>query len=62
MKRLEYAGAQHDPVAAVIFAAPVNVDFNYVAGRPVVREGHLVTLDLEPLIEHHNRLAAGLFD
>ena len=60
LNRLEYAGALHDPVAAVMLAAPVNVDFNYVAGNPIVKGGGLVTLDLEPLIEQHNRLAATL--
>lgn len=60
--RLEYAGALHDPVAAILFAAPVNVDFNYVGGEPVVVEGRLATADLKPLIERHNRLAATLLD
>jgi cytosine/adenosine deaminase-related metal-dependent hydrolase len=60
LSRLEYAGALHDPVAAAMLVAPVNVDFNYVAGKPVVVEGKLVTLELEPLIERHNRLAAQL--
>jgi cytosine/adenosine deaminase-related metal-dependent hydrolase len=62
LSRLEYAGALHDPVAAVIFAAPVNVDFNYVGGMPVVADGRLVTTELEPLIERHNMLAAGLLN
>jgi cytosine/adenosine deaminase-related metal-dependent hydrolase len=60
--RLEYAGALHDPVAAAMFAAPVSVDFNYVGGQPVVSEGQLVTIELEPLIERHNRLAAELLE
>jgi cytosine/adenosine deaminase-related metal-dependent hydrolase len=60
--RLEYAGALHDPVAAAMLAAPVNVDFNYVAGRPVVAGGRLVTMEIEPLIERHNLLAAELLD
>jgi 8-oxoguanine deaminase len=58
--RLEYAGALHDPVAAVMLCAPVNVDHTYVHGRPVVSEGRLVTLEIEPLIERHNRAAARL--
>jgi 8-oxoguanine deaminase len=62
LSRLEYAGALHDPVAAAMFAAPVNVDFNYVGGKPVVANGQLVTTNLEPLIEKHNRLAAQLLD
>lgn len=62
MGRLEYAGAQHDPVAAVLLAAPTTVSHNYVGGQPVVRDGRLVTLELEPLIERHNALAASLLD
>jgi 8-oxoguanine deaminase len=58
--RLEYAGALHDPVAAVMLCAPVKVDHTYVHGRPVVSEGRLVTLEIEPLIERHNRAAARL--
>jgi cytosine/adenosine deaminase-related metal-dependent hydrolase len=60
LSRLEYAGALHDPVAAVMFAAPVNVDFNYVAGKAVVAERQLTSIELQPLIERHNRLAANL--
>jgi cytosine/adenosine deaminase-related metal-dependent hydrolase len=60
LNRIEYAGALHDPVAALMFAAPVNVDFNYVAGNAVVADGQLVTTELEPLIERHNDLAMGL--
>jgi cytosine/adenosine deaminase-related metal-dependent hydrolase len=62
LNRLEYAGALHDPVAAVMLVAPVNVDYNYVGGVPVVAEGNLVTTELEPLVERHNRLAATLLD
>ncbi len=61
LNRLEFAGAHHDPVAAVILAAPTGVDYNYVHGRPIVVEGALVTIELEPLIEHHNALASSLF-
>lgn len=60
LNRLEYAGALHDPVAAAMFSAAVNVDFNYVSGRAVVANGRLVTVELEPLIERHNRLATQL--
>jgi len=62
MSKLEYAGAQHDPVAAVLLAAPADVDHNYVHGRPVVVYGRLVSVDLEPLIERHNVLATSLLN
>lgn len=60
VERVEFAGALHDPVAAVVFAAPVGVDVSYVNGRPLVREGQLLTVDLPAVVERHNRLAAEL--
>ena len=62
LNRLEYAGALHDPVAAVVFCAPVNVDYNVVGGKFIVREGELTTLDLHPHIEQHNRAAKRLLE
>jgi len=60
LDRLDYAGALHDPVAAAVLCAPVGVDRTVVHGRTVVEGGRLVTLDLPPLVERHNRLAAQL--
>ena len=60
LDRLEYAGALHDPVAAAVLCAPVGVDLSLVGGRVVVDHGRLMGVDLEPLIERHNRLAEEL--
>jgi cytosine/adenosine deaminase-related metal-dependent hydrolase len=60
LNRLEYAGALHDPVAAVIFCAPRGVDFSMINGRVVVRDGQLVTLDPRHIIERHNAISAAL--
>ncbi len=57
LNRLEYAGALHDPVAAIVFCAPPRVDLSVINGRVVVEDGNLLTLDLPPVIERHNRLA-----
>jgi cytosine/adenosine deaminase-related metal-dependent hydrolase len=62
LDRLEYAGALHDPLAAVVFCAPVRADLVLVGGRPVVWEGQLATLDLPNLIERHNRAARRLLE
>ncbi len=53
-------GAVHDPVASLLLCAPAQAAYTIVNGRVVVREGQLTTLDLGPLVEHHNRLAAQL--
>jgi cytosine/adenosine deaminase-related metal-dependent hydrolase len=60
LDRVGYAGALHDPVAAVLFAAPVSVDHTYVHGRAVVRDGEVVGLDLGMLLERHNAAARRL--
>lgn len=59
---LDYAGALHDPVAALVFCAPLKVDHNYVGGKAVVRDGQLVTLDLGRHVEIHNRIAKTLLN
>ncbi len=53
-------GAVHDPVAALLLCAPAQATHTIINGRVVVRDGQLVTLDLGPLVEQHNRLAAQL--
>jgi cytosine/adenosine deaminase-related metal-dependent hydrolase len=60
LNRLDYAGALHDPVAAAVFCHPVRADFTVVGGRFVVRDGRLVTVDEEKLVERHNRAARRL--
>ena len=53
-------GAVHDPVASLVLCASPQAAFTVVNGRVVVREGRLATLELEPLVERHNRLAQTL--
>lgn len=60
LDRLDYAGALHDPLAALVFCTPQRVDLSVIHGRVVVEEGRLLTVDLEPLIERHNRIARSL--
>jgi len=60
LNRIEFAGALHDPVAALVMCAPVGVDHSWVGGNRVVEERQLVGLDVEELVEGHNRLAASL--
>ncbi|MET0565820.1 MAG: 8-oxoguanine deaminase [Acidimicrobiia bacterium] len=60
MNRIEFAGALHDPVAALVMCAPVTVDHSWVGARRVVEDGHLVGVDTADLVREHNRLAAAL--
>lgn len=60
LNRLEYAGALHDPVAAIVFCQPGNVDLNVVQGKIVVKDQQLVNIDLPNLISAHNKAASRL--
>ena len=60
LNRLEYAGALHDPVAALVFCSPIRADYTVVGGKFIVKEGQLLPVDLPALIERHNRAATRL--
>jgi len=53
-------GAVHDPLAALVFCQPPNVDLSVINGRVRVRDGRLLGVDLPPLIARHNAIARAL--
>jgi len=55
-----FAGAMHDPAAALVLCQPGNVDFSMINGRVVVKEGVLQTVDLPVLLEQHNAISMRL--
>jgi len=57
---LRHAGAQQDPVAALVFCGAGDVATSVIDGRVVVKEGQLLRLDLGPHVERHKRLAREL--
>jgi len=64
LNTIQFAGALHDPVAAVVFCAPQRVRTTVIGGRVIVDGGEIVTMDIAPVIEEHNRhsleLASGI--
>ncbi|MEN2675958.1 8-oxoguanine deaminase [Herbaspirillum huttiense] len=56
-RQIAFAGALHDPVAALVFCTPANVNTSIINGRVIVREGQLTTIDLGAVLERHNHLA-----
>jgi 8-oxoguanine deaminase len=59
---LGFAGALHDPVAALTFCASPQVDVSVINGRIVIQDGHLLTVETPLLVEQHNRLSRRLID
>ncbi|MEW6093398.1 MAG: amidohydrolase family protein, partial [Chloroflexota bacterium] len=62
LDRLDYAGALHDPLAAAVFCQPVRADYTVIGGRFVVRDGQLVTVNEQKLVERHNQAAKRLLE
>jgi len=58
MDRLEYAGAQHDPAAAIVFcAAQSPVDWVIINGKVVVEKGQIAGLDEMALIKNQQQIS-----
>jgi cytosine/adenosine deaminase-related metal-dependent hydrolase len=53
-------GAVHDPVGALMLCSSPQATYAIVNGRVVVRQGHLTTCALGPLLERHQRMAMQL--
>jgi hypothetical protein len=62
LNRVEFAGAWHDPVAALVLCGPVGVDESWVFGSRLVDGGRVVGLDQEALVAEHNMLSGALVD
>lgn len=57
LNRLPYAGATHDPMNALVFCAPPQVDLSIINGKIVVEDGELRTIDLPRVVERHNQIS-----
>ena len=57
LERPQFAGALHDPVAAVIFCQAHSVDYSFINGKKIVDQGRVTTVDERSLIQKSNQLA-----
>lgn len=62
LNRLDYAGALHDPLAAVVFCAPQRADLVVVNGQVVVEGGQVLGVDLEGLVRRHNEISRQMIE
>jgi len=60
LNQIDFAGALHDPVAALIFCGPVKTRHTIINGRLVVRDGRLTTMDLGELMQRHRKFSMDL--
>ncbi len=62
LDRLSFAGARHDPLAALVFCTPPNVDLSVINGQVRVRDGEIIGLDTHALVRRHNEISRKLID
>lgn len=62
LNRVDYAGAWHDPAAAVLFCGPRGVDLSVINGRVVVENGQLTTVDLPAHLPRHNAISRAMIN
>jgi cytosine/adenosine deaminase-related metal-dependent hydrolase len=56
LNRVGFAGGSMiDPVASLVFCAPVTADYTVINGRYIVKNGHITTLDLPNVLAQCNR-------
>lgn len=60
LRRIEYSGARHDPVAALVFCGPTPSRYTMVNGRFLIQDGEFTTINAGTLVERHGRLSAAL--
>ncbi len=60
LNQIGFAGGQHDPMAALLFCTPASVAYSFINGKLVVEKGRLTTVNIEPVLQHHNALAMNL--
>lgn len=57
---IDFAGAQWDILAGLIFCASGNSNYTIVNGKVIVDKGMLVTMNMTKLLERHNAMTADL--
>ncbi len=60
LNAVEMAGGDWDPLAALLFCGPVKAATVIVAGRAVVRDYRLTTIDLGRAVTRHRQLSRAL--
>ena len=57
---IDFAGAQWDLLAGLIFCAPGNANYTIVNGKVIVDQGRLTTMNMAKLLEQHSAMTTDL--
>ena len=59
---LDYAGAQHAPLAALLFCTPRTVDLSVINGKMVTWKGQVLGVDVPRLVARHNEISRKMIE
>ena len=62
LNAIDFAGAHADPLAGLVFCGPVKASWTIVAGKIIVAEGVLRSLDLNELMQRHRKFSIDLIN
>jgi hypothetical protein len=60
LNTIDLAGGMADPVASLIFCAPQKTTYTVINGDVIVQDGQIATVEMDPLLEEHQRHAQQL--
>ncbi len=60
LSAVELAGADWDPLASLVFCAPLAASYTVVQGRCIVRQGRIASIDMVPILARHKQLVGAL--
>ena len=61
-KGIDFAGAQWDLLAGLIFCASSNANYTIVNGKVIVDQGRLKTMNMTKLLERHRAMTDDLIN
>ena len=61
LNQLGLSGAERDPLAALIMCGPFKVDYSFINGREMIRQGEFTRLDVDELLASHRRIMTRIY-
>jgi cytosine/adenosine deaminase-related metal-dependent hydrolase len=61
LNQLGLSGTERDPLAALIMCGPFKVDYSFINGREIIRQGEFTALDVDELLASHRRIMARVY-
>jgi len=61
-RTIDFAGAEWDVLAGLVFCGPIKSNYTIINGRVIVDQGQLASMDMQHLLAKHRRMTADLIE